>query len=292
MRYEDRRHPDLPWGHWLHYRGTGLNVLVDEAGREWRSVRECFLIDRLGLMPEPGFSNDVDLERMLAFLAAISRRVVPIAEQARDLFGGELEFYRHYQRWLRGLGLLYTGVEATRWRPLTVEGNAVLLMLAATRSPKLAHIPLGSEALQIFSSDMADPEREQWFGEVDQFARTKLHQRFERTEIWHNPAIALTGLDIEAAMPLKRTYWSQRFLDEASRDAFYAWLCLRTDRWGIWADKAHMHGAAAFTAHLLELVALEIPKGGRTGTTVSAPPEVIALPDLSAAPAYHRPQAA
>jgi hypothetical protein len=261
MRYEDTRNPALPWGFWLHSDGSPHGAtLLDEDGRRWKSVREAFWIGRLG-MPN-SLTIEEGLERLMAHLAAISRRVVHVAENAHDLFAGEQDFERFYRTWVYSQGL--TGGDPPFGTGISAEGHAALVMLASTRPSQVRGIPVGSESIRTLApSKASDAETAAWLDRVEALA-AKLPFRFERRELWRKPAIALIGDGLGTVMPLRRTLWMQSFSDNLSRDRFHVWLAHRLDRWEGWGKMAYQRGAPVLTQHLLAMVmtAPDDPDGG------------------------------
>lgn len=251
MVYEHIRNPQLPWGYWLQTRD---GVFVDEGGREWRSVREAFWVGRLGMRPldhDYGREKTMheELERLTAVLAAQDRRILLGRESATDMFDGSHAFERFHSAWTWGFGL-------TDEQSLTVEGRAVLLMLVATRPYELGRLPVGPDAMRaIIGADAGVEAREQWFAEIDAFARD-LAFRFVRSEVGRSPCVELVGDDSTARMPTRRAFWSQGFRHEHDRDQLFAWLCERLDRWDDWGRLVAKRGAAEFQQHLVELLVL------------------------------------
>ncbi|KQN26012.1 hypothetical protein ASE86_07530 [Sphingomonas sp. Leaf33] len=247
MRYEEIRNPALPWGFWLHTDGVGSGrPLVDEEGRRWNTVREAFWVGRLG-MPE-SLTMEENLERLMAHLAAISRRVVAVAESAHDLFGGEWDFERFYKVWVYSQGL--TGGEPPFGTGISAEGHAALVMLASTRPSQVKAIPVGRESVATLApSSGSDDEVAAWLDRVEAMSAT-LPYRFERRQVWDKPAVALVGDGLGGVVPLRRTLWMQSFSDNASRDRFHVWLAHRLDRWEAWGGMAYRRGAPVLTQHL------------------------------------------
>ena len=251
MKYEDLRNPALPWGYWLHADGAAHGgSLVDEHGRRWNTVREAFWVGRLE-MPDSLIVEE-QLERLMSYLAAISRRVVHVAESAHDLFEGEHDFERFYRIWVYSQGM--TGGAPPFGTGISVEGHAVLVMLAATRPSQVRGIPVGSEAIATLApSTASDAETSAWLNRVEEIAE-KLPFRFERRELWRKPAVALVGDGLGEAVPLRRTLWMQSFSDQSSRDRFHVWLAHRLDRWEAWGDMAYERGGPVLTQHLLAMI--------------------------------------
>lgn len=261
MRYEDIRNPALPWGYWLHADGAPAGrTLVDEEGRRWDTVRQAFWVGRLG-MPA-SLMMEEHLERLMAHLAATSRRVVHVDEGAHDLFGGEQDFQRFYMTWVYAQGL--TGGDPPFGTGISAEGHAALVMLASTRPSQVRSMPVGGDAIaSLAPSKDSDAETEAWLDRVEALA-TKLPFRFERRELWRKPAVALIGDGLGEVVPLRRTLWMQSFTDNATRDRFHVWLAHRLDRWEAWGRMAFERGAPILTQHFLAMVmtAPDDPEGG------------------------------
>ena len=260
MSYEERRNPHLPWGYWLLATTvSGRPTLEDEEGRCWASVREAFWGGRLGMDVENRRLMNQQLELMLGVLAAHDRRIVVSVESVEDMFQGSHLFLVTYISWLKSEGLLTQKSKPGSLSPaLTPEGQAVLIMLASTRIPGAAAIPVGPDAVRSLSGEPSrHDERERWFKEVDTFA-AKQRFFFQRTEVAGRSGIVLIGERMGRRIPIRRVLWSQSFADEESRDAFYLWLCMRLDRWEAWGEAAFMRGAARLTQHLVSLMAAEM----------------------------------
>lgn len=251
MRYEDIRNPALPWGYWLHADGAPVGrSLVDEQGRRWDTVRDAFWVGRLG-MPH-SLMIEESLERLMAYLAASSRRVVHVDESAHDLFGGEQDFERFYRIWVYAQGL--TGGDPPFGSGISAEGHAALVMLASTRPSQIRGLPVGSDAIATLApSKASDTETEAWLDRVET-AAAKLPFRFERRELWRKPTVALVGDTLGEIVPLRRTLWMQSFTDNAARDRFHVWLAHRLDRWEAWGKMAFERGAPVLTQHFLAMV--------------------------------------
>lgn len=86
LPYERRRNPNLPWGYWCRVNDQEWPPLFDEDGREWRSLREYFWIERLGMASASEHDREHALEVLLSVLVAIDRRVIGIEEKVIDLF--------------------------------------------------------------------------------------------------------------------------------------------------------------------------------------------------------------
>ena len=253
MRYEDVRNPALPWGYWLSSDGAPVGrPLVDEQGGRWDSVREAFWVGRLG-MPA-SLTMEEDLERLMAHLAATSRRVVHVDESAHDLFAGEQDFDRFYRTWVYAQGL--AGGQPPFGTGISAEGNAALVMLASTRPSQVRNMPVGGDAIATLApSKASDAETGAWLDRLE-VAAAKLPFRFERRELWLKPTVALVGDGLGEVVPLRRTLWMQSFTDIQSRDRFHVWLAHRLDRWEAWGRMAFERGAPVLTQHFLAMVAI------------------------------------
>ena len=248
--YETLRNPNLPWGYWCLNDPDGTPPLVDETGRRWQSVREYLWVGRLEMDPGTGSDLDRHCEFLLAVLAAVDRRTVPIEEFTNDFFRGYGDLSRHYESWLKGQGLS-GGLEA----PLTPEGHAILVTLASTRAPEHVPIPIGLPTIenwQGFNHGATKEERERIFKRSEEFARD-LSGRFERATILDKPGIKLIGIPNGNNIPLSRVLWSLVFTDDYARDHLFAWLVQRLDRWDAWTQIARENGARMLSEHLLRL---------------------------------------
>ncbi|RYD68270.1 MAG: hypothetical protein EOP58_01075 [Sphingomonadales bacterium] len=223
-------------------------------------MREAFWVGRLGM---PGtLLLEENLERLMAHLAAVSRRVVHVAESAHDLFAGEQDFDRFYRTWVYAQGL--TGGDPPFGTGISAEGNAALIMLASTRPSQVRNMPVGSDAIAALAPFKAsDAETAAWLDRVEAIS-AKLPFRFERRELWRKPAVALVGDGLGEVVPLRRTLWMQSFSDNPSRDRFHVWLAQRLDRWEAWGKMAYQRGAPVLTQHLLAMVMTVCgdPEGG------------------------------
>lgn len=251
MRYEDVRNPELPWGYWLHADGVGNSQpLVDEQGRRWDTVREAFWVGRLG-MPK-SLTMEENLERLMAHLAIISRRVVAVEENAHDLFKGETDYERFYRVWVYSQRL--TGGTPPFGTGISAEGHAALVMLASTRPSQVRGISVGADAVATLAPSKASAvEIAAWLDRVEAMS-ARLPYRFERRELWGKPTVAMVGDGLGEVVPLRRTLWMQSFSDNPSRDQFHVWLAERLDRWEAWGEMAYHRGAPVFTQHLLAMV--------------------------------------
>lgn len=249
----------LPWGHWLRTMPkAGEMILIDENGREWRSVREAFFHGRLGFNVTISHFREVELERMLVYLLGASGPfgVSGLPSRVGDLFedGAFASFYRH---WLGAHGLMEkdprTDVQDAQ---LTPEGRSVAKMLLATRPPGLAGLHPGVE-IMLFAGGRVDEVDRARFARGDQDV-AHMRYAFVRERIGRQPSISLVHRDVSLRMPLVRTLWTQTFADEPSRDAYHGWMGGRLEQWNAWGAIAFRSGAAALTRHLLSLLASEM----------------------------------
>lgn len=201
-------------------------------------------------MPDIGtYSAEHGCEVLLTVLHALMNRTVNFEEAVLDLFGGGWQQTRHYLAWLSGRGV-------TNGREVTVEGRAIVRMLAATRSvnaPDLA--PLDFPTWQEFGGLYAGPnreEREKLLAAQEAMGRT-LRYRFVREPVAGKPAIKLIGLEIGNNIPLTRVLWTMSFPEDYARDRLFAWIAHRLDRWQDWGELAADHGSRALSEHLLQL---------------------------------------
>lgn len=254
--YEQLRNPQLPWGYWL-VAMPGQHGLVDEDGRSWNSVREYLWVWRLGMPRDPAHPTVNQGEFLLAVLAAISRRIIPTEERVLDLFSGVWELCSHYEGWLASHGLL----DRRPPERLTSEGEAILIMLASTRSAEAAPVPIGLPTLargRGLDGGKSRVERERVLAATEAFAAT-LPDRFTREDIGGKPAIKLVGAPEGYNVPLARVLWSMTFADHHARDRFFVWILDRIDRWEHWAGIARRHQAQGLTEHFLALAHADRP---------------------------------
>ena len=255
--YESRFNPALPWGYWLIAPGEldDNSLFIDHNGDQWESVREYFWEARLGMSPITlDNERNEELEFLLANLAIRDTRSVPIEESALDLFGS-WDRARHYSCWLNGQRLVASGREAHPNSLLSPEGHAVLLMLASTRKPNLAPLPIGLPTLESFhglADNPTEDERERLIAEQEKAAR-HLRYQFTRQDLGGQPAIVMSGIGLGPNIPLTRVLWSMTFMDSYARDRTLFWMHERIDRWLDWGELAYRKGARAFTEHLLQL---------------------------------------
>lgn len=256
-----REHDDiLPWGHWMRVKpGTGSTILVDEDGREWNSLREALFHGRLGFRDVSSFFREAELERMLAYLLAAGG----LLRDGRHRYAGiELleddQFRMFYPHWLASQGLLQGDDHRppVHERILTKEGHSIARMLLVTRPPELAPFHPGVESV-LFALGKAEEIRRPAFERGDQDLG-QMKFAFVRERIGRAPAISLLHRDRRTRMPLVCTIWVQTFLDERSRDRYFAWLSRRMDRWNDWGGIARSTSSTALTQKLFSLFACEM----------------------------------
>jgi len=178
-----------------------------------------------------------ELEFLLAVLVAIDRRVIHTEERALDLFGG-YDRSRHYGAWLHGHALVEPSPACDLDTKLAAEGCATLLMLASTRSPKAAPLPIGLPSLRPYHGlnfGMEEEARETILAAQERAAE-RLQYRFQREEIGKAPGIVLLGEALGPNVPLRRKLWSMTTHDPYARDRLYFWLHERIDRWPNWGE--------------------------------------------------------
>ncbi len=250
----------LPWGHWMRVKpGNRCSALVDEDGREWISLRQAFFCGRLGFKNASPYFQEVELERMLAYLLAgggLLRDGDP-SDSGRELLDS-LQFQQFYPHWLASQGLLqsYNDCLLEHGSRITKEGHAVAKMLLATRPTKFAPYHPGVESV-LFATGEAEEIGRPAFERGDQ-ELGQMKFAFVRERIGRAPAVSLLHRDKETRIPLVCTIWVQTFLDERSRDSFFAWLSRRLDRWSDWGRIARHTGSTALTQKLFSLLACEM----------------------------------
>jgi len=255
--YEQRRNANLPWGYWLTAGGEvdGWPPLVDDDGQHWNSVREAFWVSRLGMARITQSSIMYqELEFMLALLCAIDRRIIAVEERAVDLFES-WDQSRFYGAFLHGQALLEPDPGAGLNTKLAPEAHAVILMLASTRSPKDAPMPIGLPTLRAHDGlnlGMDEETRETIITAHERTAQT-LQYRFQREQIGKACGIVLLGDALGPNVPLRRKLWSTTLLDAYARDRMYLWLMERIDRWPVWGELAYRRGARALSEHLMQV---------------------------------------
>lgn len=234
----------------------GEPPLIDEDGREWRSVREAFWIDRLGLPSiHSGWMNGI-MGFMASYLAIADGRFVAPEERIRDIFQGDGHLDQFFRAYLLAVGL----VNDTDGRP-TPEGRAALLMLIATRTQEDAGEAVGLEWI-VANRTVADrSERMSVAKEVERRERVaaRMAHRFATDTIDGMPVVKLIGLCITQEIPIRSTLWSMSWPegDRYARDRFYLWLLERIDRWDAWSEMVSEDGTRALTEHFMKLAFCE-----------------------------------
>lgn len=243
---------DLPWGWWLRARGQ---VLEDEQGRQWSSVRNAFWQGLLGFPPVHFAPEQHEL--LLRVLASLDRNWVSGVERQHDLFGGDMASWRFYMCWLASIGLTETSARVTALdAPLSALGRSVLAMLQVTREPGWAPLPFRAvrEAVRSAAATEVDASREDALRAFEREVAL-LRYVFARERVNDCHVLTLTGTRSEARLPLRRVMWSQSFPDQKVRDDFFGWIAERVDRWEDWGELAYRRGTEVLTQHLLELLA-------------------------------------
>lgn len=252
-QYGEGRHPDLPWGYWLTSSGSvhGEPPLIDEDGKQWRSVREAFWFGRLGL---PDFHHrwvDGVLGFMMSYLAVHDGRFVEKRERIRDLFSGDGNLEQFFSTFMVAIGLL----EAQQ--KLTPEGRAVLQMLIATRSEDESRDAVGSDWIIANRGFIPHEERRKASDMVKEreIVASRMRNRFAADNIDGCPMVKLVSFKVTDEIPLRSTIWSMSWEigDRHSRDIFYLWLLERIDRWDAWTEMVEQQGTRALTEHLMKL---------------------------------------
>ena len=248
------RHPDLPWGYWLTSIGeeAGEPPLVDEDGNQWPSVRRAFWEGRLGLpYYHPRLMNDC-LEFLLTYLAIKDGRFVQREERIQDIFQGETHPEQWFEAFLEGAGITKGSVGGP-----TSEGDAVLLMLIATRSHEDAKEGEGLDWIEATRGLARGQEREAAADMVEEReqAASRMAHRFATDTIDGKPVIKLIGLHVTTEIPIRSTLWTMSWEtgDAYARDRFYLWLLKRIDRWDVWSEMVTGKGTRALTEHLMKL---------------------------------------
>ncbi|OBX17783.1 hypothetical protein A9995_14820 [Erythrobacter sp. QSSC1-22B] len=253
--YERRKNPNLPWGYWLTAVGEvdGWPPLVDDEGNHWNSVREAFWVSRLamGRITQSSIMHQ-ELEFMLAMLCAIERRIIPIEERALDFFQS-WDQSRFYGAFLHGQALLEPDPGSGLDTKLAPEAHAVILMLASTRSPEDAPMPIGLPTLRAYHGLNAgiNAETRKTIIAAQERAAQTLQYRFQREQIGQASGIVLVGDALGPNVPLRRKLWSTTLPDPYARDRMYLWLHERIDRWPVWGELAYRRGARALSEHLM-----------------------------------------
>lgn len=249
--YCRHRDPDLPWGYWLRVKPQ-VGGVFDETDRPWSSVRDALWESRLGFDKRAVRPHEYDaqFDMMHAVLAAHGREQSPsIYELAREVMGDEGGFgASHYIAWLVSQRLLAVDGEAAMFRSVTVrltdEGLAVMRMIRATRPPAATSAPrIKGRSEMAAPSDPPD-------GANPHIDLGELRYVVECEDVGHDAAVVLIDRHPNAGrMPTQETIWSLTFARRDERDAFFAWMLARSDRWEAWGEMAQDEGR--LQAHLL-----------------------------------------
>ncbi len=257
MDYAQLRSASLPWGYWLRVlSGEGPKLLLDEDGSRWADVRECFWVKRLGFSAQAEGAKNTTLDFMLNVLVAAEGRRMSGVATAFDLFSdGPLE-WSFYRYWLMSVGLLEDGGHPG-FAKTTVEGQAVLLMLMASRETRSYQPRLDVTAYRALRNQGgADLPQLDLIEAAEELSRRQ-KRAFVREELGGEPLVSLIVRDGGGRIPFSRTVWTQAFSDADSRDDFYLWLVERVDRWDAWCDMAYHRGGSTLTQRLLAMVVAE-----------------------------------
>lgn len=265
----------LVWGWWMRTVGkpNGGTVIVDEHGHEWRNMREAFWAGRLGMSLDNPVIVDEGLELLLAVLASRSRGVVGPVETTWSIFDGHDRFYRLWTYWLLSTGLveLVSNRKSPFDAKVSAEGASVIRMLVATRSPELAAVPIGKDALALFGEQGSTTECDRDRFGAAEAALQRFPYAMVREDRFGQHLVAMLHRDLEDPIPISRTVWSLVCPDGASRDQLHRWMHDRLDRWSHWGELVREKGPHALTQHLLVLIvvgdAMSTPPAGhqRTG---------------------------
>lgn len=274
---EIRHDPTLPWGHWMRtvkprYQSV---VIVDEHGQEWRTLRDAFWRGRLQMSTENSRIVDEGLELILAVMSSKTGARVPFGEDVVGLYGGNDRFYQWHTHWLQAVGLLERGPGPFGARA-TDEGASVVRLLLATRSPELATIPVGAEALRAFGPPDSPTECDRSTYEAADGPCAAYPYAIVREDRWRQYRFAMLHRDPDDVIPMARTIWTVTCPDGATRDRLYHWLYDRIYRWSAWGEIAKKSGSQALTQHLLALIASD-PAFGRRADENRAPSIAIDL---------------
>ncbi|WP_254604829.1 hypothetical protein [Sphingomonas bacterium] len=264
-RYE-RIRSDLPWGWWMR---SGPRGLEDGEGGVWADVRTAFWEGRLGM--RSGHLAREQQEMLLRVLTSMGTRMVERGEERQDLFGGDDWFWRFYMSWLSSVGLTEQTTHFSVVGTITDEGRAVARMLAATREPAWADLPLRElvEAVRRADRGEADDAREVALRAFER-GLTPLPHVFARECVGRVHVLTLTSIDLADRMPTRRVVWSASFQDERPRDDLFGWLAERVHRWEDWGGIARSKGAAALTTHFLALLVVSPVGASRRGDASGA----------------------
>lgn len=257
----------LAWGWWMRTVGrpNGGTVIVDEHGQEWRNMREALWAGRLGMSLDNPVIVEEGLELLLAVLASRSRGIVGPVEMSAAAFGND-RFYRLWTYWILSTGLVE--LRGTLRIPsdavVSAEGASVIRMLVVTRSPELAAVPIGRQALKLFGEQGSTTECDRDRFDAAEASLQRFPFAMVREDRFGQHLVAMLHRDRDDPIPMARTIWSIACPDAVSRDRLHRWMHDRLDRWSQWGELVGQKGPHALTQHLLALIVV--------GDATSTPP--------------------
>lgn len=140
---------------------------------------------------------------------------------------------------------------------LTSEGNAVLLMLIATRSHEEMQDGLGLDWIGANRGFIPHTLRKEAAGLIKERENgaSRMRNRFAVDQIDECPVVKLISFKITDEILLRSTIWSMSWDDgdRHARDCFYLWMLQRIDRWEDWTEIVERSGTKALTEHLMKL---------------------------------------
>ncbi len=265
--------PALAWGWWMRtdHRQSGP-VIIDEDGSEWPSLRQAFWAGRLGMSLDNEVVASEGLELLLAMLASRSIGIVGPVETQAALFGGDPRFYRLWTYWLLSTGLVETGRMRTPFEStVTAGGASVIRMLVATRSPELAPLAIGKDAMAYFCAQGLTTECDRERFDAADAALRRFRYAVIRENLFGEYMVEMLHRDTRDPIPMVRTIWTLVCSDAATRDRLHQWMHDRVDRWSAWGELVLQKGPHSLTQHLLELLVAGVSSGPPTGTHLALP---------------------
>ena len=228
-------------------------------------MREALWAGRLGMSLDNPVIVEEGLELLLAVLASRSRGIVGPVEMSAAAFGND-RFYRLWTYWSLSTGLVALG---DRMRipfdaMVSAEGASVIRMLVATRSPELAAVPIGKEALRLFGEQGSTTECDRDRFDAAESSLRRFPYAMVRENRFGQHLVAMLHRNLDDPIPMARTIWSFACPDAVSRDRLHRWMHDRLDRWSHWGEIVTRKGPHALTQHLLTLIVV--------GDTMSTPP--------------------
>ena len=270
----------LAWGWWMRTVGkpNGGTVIVDEHGQEWRNMREALWAGRLGMSLDNPVIVEEGLELLLAMLASRSRGIVGSVEMSAAAFGDD-RFFRFWTYWLLSTGLVDLGdrMHIPFDAKVSAEGACVIRMLVATRSPELAAVPIGTDAMAFFGEQGSTNECDRDRFDAAEAALRRFPYAMVREDRFGQHLVAMLHRALDDPIPMARTIWSLACPNAASRDRVHLWMHDRLDRWSQWGEMVAREGTHALTQHLLTLIVvgdtMSTPTPGQqpTGTHLAIP---------------------